>query len=331
LLRLVKSSVFCLSLRFFCGKSHAFWVTYAPRFIRCLNAKVFHMQIAFTTLFIFLIFELQGCQRLGSSPKQKQAVPFVYGGSFVESEHPIARSTVALISEADDLTGHALVEGSGTIIAKNVVVGAAHTCIQFSPKFVHVGVKVPTKEPWTSFDDSKKYPSVRVIKNCIPHPEYNAEAAHSEDQNKDPINDIALFFVESLPENAVPAFVAAPQSSSPKEVTIAGFGAFEDQFPVDPREGMKTYGLRAVDTFVTQIFKNSFQFQDGPNPGKGSCQGDSGGSVYVRSLESHEYVLIGIPVNGPECNKGIGYNTDIRPFVSWIERTAGVSLKSIKL
>ena len=70
---------------------------------------------------------------------------------------------------------------------------------------------------------------------------------------------------------------------------------------------------------------------DGPNQGHGSCQGDSGGPLYHRSLSpvSSEIddgelieqlpVLLGSVVMGPECDEGIGYNTDLRQYIDWIQ------------
>ena len=79
---------------------------------------------------------------------------------------------------------------------------------------------------------------------------------------------------------------------------------------------------------------------DGPNPGKGSCQGDSGGPLFVQlttagrdeepastsPAEATAPILVGSVVMGPECDKGLGYNTDLRQYVDWIKAQPEVDL-----
>ncbi|MBW2529039.1 MAG: trypsin-like serine protease [Deltaproteobacteria bacterium] len=251
----------------------------------------------------------------------------IYGGSRVEPGDAIARSTVALLTSSDYDTGHALVDGSATLVGQDVAVGAAHTCLEFRPQYVAFGVQPPGAGFYDSYGDRERYPNVRAIERCLAHEEYDDAAAANDDQASHPVHDIALFFFRDTPASFDPAAVLAPNSELPYEITIAGFGAFEDQFDDLHTTGMKPYDLRAVDTFVSEQYAASLQFQDGPNPGRGSCQGDSGGSVYRRrGSRAERPVLVGIPVSGPACDEGIGYNTDIRGHVAWIEQHGGVSL-----
>lgn len=252
--------------------------------------------------------------------------PGIYGGEPVSASDPVNRSTVAFLSQADYATGEALVDGSGTVVADGVVVGAAHTCLGFAPAFAHLGANPPARLPGVSYEAGPRYPTLRRVRRCVAHPDYRPEIGRGEDQESTPVNDIALFFVDPLP--AEPVAVAHPDSTVPRTVRLAGFGAFEGQFDEVMTAGMRPYSLRTVATFVGAVFPASRQFRDGPNPGHGSCQGDSGGSVYAWV---GRLVLVGIPVSGPACSDGIGFNTDVRHFVTWIERAAGIRLDTVRL
>jgi hypothetical protein len=266
---------------------------------------------------------------LPDDPRSDDVAPAqaaIYGGQLVAEKDAIARSTIALFSEADWQTDHVLVDGSATLVAPNLAVGAAHTCVKFAPAFAAFGPTLPEALPYESFGNRKKFPTVRRVLRCVAHEAYDDDAARSDQQVK-PVHDIALFFLEGTPAGFGPARVLAQDAALPTDVTIAGFGAYDGQFDDIYTEGMKPYGLRAVDSFISEVYPASLQFKDGPNPGKGSCQGDSGGSVYVRRTSSQTIpVLAGIPVNGPACDLGIGIDTDVRPHVAWIERVARVTL-----
>jgi hypothetical protein len=257
----------------------------------------------------------------------------IYGGVQVTAADPVARSTVGFFSSSDYWTGHALIDGSGTLVAPGVIVGAAHTCLKFKPAFVYFGTNPPDETFYRSYSryvGTSTYPGTRRVARCVVHPEYNSSASQGDPDVVAP-NDIALFFVDSVPSGFVPAQVVDPaQTNLPSEVTIAGFGAYDDQWDNASTTGMLPHELRKVDSFLTQAWASSKQLMDGPNAGKGSCQGDSGGSVYARTNQSDVPVLLGIPVSGPECDKGIGYNTDVRYFVSWIEETAKVTLNKVR-
>lgn len=266
--------------------------------------------------------------RPGSAIEEQSSV-MIYGGTPVSASDRIALSTVALLSQADDLSGLGLVDGSGTLVAPGVIVGAAHTCLNFQPRFASFGPDIPDEEPWSPYEVGAQYPSLRKIVRCIAHPGYDSDLARSDITDKDPVNDIAVFFVEGMPSSARTASVLSEDASLPTAITIAGFGAHEGQFDGGPGTAER-YGLRSVDSFIGKIFSKSFQFMDGPNPGKGSCQGDSGGSVYRAVRSGEPLVLIGIPVNGPACDAGIGIDTDVRPFLAWVEKTAGAPLMRSK-
>ena len=250
----------------------------------------------------------------------------IYGGDVEAAGSVVARSTVALFSGADADTGYVLVDGSATLIAPNLAVGAAHTCLKFRPRYASFGPEMPVAEPFDSFSDARRYPNVRPIVRCVAHPGYDDTAAARDDYDSHPVHDIALFYLASTPAGFGSARVLAANAPLPGAITLAGFGAHETQFD-RWWEGMQPYALRRVDTFLSEEYRASYQFKDGPNPGKGSCQCDSGGSVYVRiTTGTTAPTLAGIPVSGPACDEGIGYNTDIRHHIAWIESTAGVRL-----
>ena len=192
------------------------------------------------------------------------------------------------------------------------------------------GTQVAQKQFWTDdLSDRTKFPNFREIISHTIHPDYDPSVTRDNAEEQRPANDIAIAtIVDGAPSNFVPARVIAPMSTVTTDITIAGFGAFPDYDPLNPAPPK----LRKVDTFIGTFLSQSKLIKDGPNPGKGSCVRDSGGSIYLRCNLTDTPILVGNVVSGPyDCNEGIGYNSDLRYYVPWIESTTGVSLTKVTL
>ncbi len=269
-------------------------------------------------LILFAVF-MTAVNLFAETKDNLHAETHVFGGSLVSMNDPVAKSTVGFLSEWDDNTGFAWIDGSATLVAPNILVGAAHTCLNFNPTYAYFGNLPP--------DYGVNDPKLVEIVKCIAHPNYNSDSGGADSGSLEPAYDIAVFFIKSTPAGFTPAKILSPnQDTLPELITIAGFGAYEGQMDNLMTTGLLRYELRKVDSFITASFQDMFEFKDGPNPGKGTCQGDSGGPIYSRTNSSDTPILMGTVVRGPACEEGIGYNTDVRYFVNWIEQTAKVTL-----
>lgn len=248
----------------------------------------------------------------------------IFGGVEVEDTDPVSLSSIALIE------GDGEQVCSGTLITPNMIVSAAHCFTKFSPYYVSFGSEVAQKVFWTDdLSDRRKFPNFREITSYKVHPDYDSSVSNENAEETRPSNDIAIAFIEDgAPEGFTPARVIAPGSALTTDITIAGFGAFPEYDPLDPEPPR----LRKVDTFIGAFLPQSKMIKDGPNPGKGSCVRDSGGSIYLRTDLSQTPIVIGNVVSGPlDCSEGIGYNSDFRYFTPWIEAESGQTLEKVTI
>jgi len=250
----------------------------------------------------------------------------IFGGATVSISDPVAKSSVGFFTRTEyyGYDKYIDISGSGTMIAPNIAVGAAHTCRQFSPQYAVFG-------PNTKYDDNTNIVS---IDRCVVHPLYGSTQIDDDaDYATTKSYDIALFYLNSTPSWVNIAKVASPGSGIPNDITIAGFGSYDGQFDMVFDEELnewisfRPYSLRKANSFISEIWTDSWHFMDGPNPGISSCQGDSGGSIYAQTNMTDTPILLGMPLAGPGCPEGIGYDQDIRYYVDWIESTTNFTLE----
>ena len=285
----------------------------------------------------------------GLTPRLSRRRHAIYGGARPEPEDPVVRSTVGLFSKSDPDGEFAYIDGSATLISPTVAVGAAHTCELFQPMFAMVGVKVPYETEMTFEERYVADPlgSIALVDRCEMHPDF--------DESHDRPNDLALFYLSHPPLGSAPAAILDPTDPLPKYITIAGYGAHEGQFD-RWWEDVEPFDLRRVDSFISAHYPSRGLFKDGPNQGRGSCQGDSGGPIYIRLpalkegalleeeqtdsragdrdedqriTQAQEAILLGSVVMGPECDVGIGFNTEIRQYLDWIKEQPEVEVRLV--
>ena len=260
----------------------------------------------------------------GGGSSTGSAAQAIFGGVEVDAADPVASSTIALL-EGD---GEQIC--SGTLITPRLILSAAHCFATFTPYYVSFGTEVAQKTFWTDdLGDRDKFPHVREIESFAIHPDYDPSATRDNAEESRPPNDVAIAVIAGgAPDGLVPARVIAPTSALTTDITLAGFGAFPDYDPLDPAPPR----LRKVNTFIGELLLPSKMLKDGPNPGRGSCVRDSGGSVYLRTGLGDRPVLVGNVVSGPyDCSEGLGYDSDLRHYVTWIERTFGVTLAKVAI
>lgn len=105
-----------------------------------------------------------------------------------------------------------------------------------------------------------------------------------------------------------------------RKTAIVGFGVAEDGEPFGPK--------RAVTTPIVQWFGEEI-FIGGD--GKDSCNGDSGGPVYIRTSSTLDpggdgtWRVFGVTSYGAPCGEG-GYYTVIHKNMEWLESASGLDL-----
>jgi secreted trypsin-like serine protease len=197
---------------------------------------------------------------------------------------------------------------SGTLVARNVVVTAAHCVRGGCAGRVFVGSDV------TDLHSGRAV----AVKNGVAHPTYDEVSGH---------NDIAaLILDEDLsiePRRIAPASAIVAAVS----VRLAGYGT------IDPR-ATRGYGVRRV----VDVPRASDDPKYGVDPGRefvagaplldrDSCAGDSGGPAYV--TQAGNWTLAGatsrgVPSADPErvCGDG-GIYTTIHVHEAWLRAVAG--------
>lgn len=212
-------------------------------------------------------------------------------------------------SVAAVLTDNRQPEGSGVLIAPNLLITAAHVNTR-------EGHEVFFGESLSEFEDGE---FIRIIKR-IPHWEYNPE---------DKIGDLAILVLEYPPENINPCPITYSEIQKELRIRTIGYGAVDEsnQGAGTRREtsedGMLIVFSPNCEDFETQVdfgcSKGSF-VADHPD-GWDSCKGDSGGAGLI--FEDGIWKLAGI-INKGVDGHGIGLGTAYArlghpPYREWLE------------
>lgn len=267
---------------------------------------------------------------VGCGPAQDERtsdVKILRGELIKEGQNDARRqSTVALTTDVarsgstSSLMGQNKSFCSGTVIAKNVIVTAAHCLEKFDPKTrTKQGLMLPKESNYiVSFDTTVNADGRWIAaKKVIPHPDWDPASTLSPVSKAVP-NDIGLIILsEDVPDSAKPVKIANANLELPKKtpVYLAGYGVTLKRSKPD------TGKLRQV----TVKFKSSNSKRKAFSVGKffrGACAGDSGGPAYVKV--GSELQLAGATSTGVEIFGyciGIHNNyTDVRQYSDWIAK-----------
>lgn len=217
----------------------------------------------------------------------------IVGGELVPENDPVALSTVELSNGC-----------SGTLIADNWVLTAAHCLVSSSQMFVRF-----------SFNQSEIYEVERIIL----HPSYRGTASggtHPDRPATSPVYDIGLLkLAESVSDTFQPVkmILESELPTEGSEVLLAGFGV------TNPFTGAGGGLLRQTTTIIHFYNEAAKEVVFGPTPGQSACPGDSGGPMYLE--QNGELLVMGVTSRGfaelGPCS-GNGNYTSVVDFEDWI-------------
>ncbi|WGL59711.1 trypsin-like serine protease [Pigmentibacter sp. JX0631] len=289
--------------------------------------------------------------------KKLSIKPQIVGGNPATDSSIITGSnTVALIlNESNSSTKKIIC--SGTIVQSNLILTAGHCFDDVNQNSTSPGIVVFAD----SFVNYTASQSLRI--SCWQRPT-NYRPCSSDNSYNCILNDIAWvkFNGSLLPNYNIVQVLKDPLSISNTETKwMAGFGNQNDSgsnnslknvvasIPTISNPDSPPSG--AIQQFNSYTFANAYQSYltvIGPNVGKGTCEGDSGGPVYV--LRNNNYVLAAItqgsnnllsphPLNSSPpyqfdtnnyatCQDGYGVYTTIGNYVNWIQVSSGITLST---
>ncbi|KYG70019.1 hypothetical protein AZI85_15110 [Bdellovibrio bacteriovorus] len=189
----------------------------------------------------------------------------IFGGDKVDSDERIAQSTVGIYNTEKKAIC------TGTLIAKNVVLTAAHCLVGSKSEMeIRFGTKI------------SKGVSRKVVE-ALREPHYTNTIIFG------PERDIALIkFAGSLPSGYRPINILNDFSvlTAGKKITVAGYGRSL------PKMKMGEGTLRKTQLKILKPFYMKDEIQFDQSDDTGSCHGDSGGPAYT--TENGELKVFGV-------------------------------------
>ncbi|APJ04309.1 trypsin-like serine protease [Silvanigrella aquatica] len=286
----------------------------------------------------------------------------IVGGNQVTNNNTTltGNNTVAIILNNQNNTK--TIECTGTIVASNLILTAGHC-------FDEVGSS-NTSPGWVIFADT--YDSFNINNSasisCWQRPGGYIPCSVSDTYNCI-LNDITWVKINGnisrFNNYVTTSILANPQTISARESKwMLGFGKLSDNPPsrnsnkyMVQSSSSNTYpdtlpsgAARAFDSYTFSNAYENYLTVIGPNttPPKGTCEGDSGGPVYV--LRNGNYVLAALtqgsnslltpkPTNTSptytfdytkyaSCDDGYGVYTTVGNYISWIQSSSGVTLST---
>ncbi|MEQ9502729.1 MAG: trypsin-like serine protease [Deltaproteobacteria bacterium] len=251
----------------------------------------------------------------------------IEGQPATRAEHP---ATVALLFVEkepgyDDFAG---VGCTGTLVAPDVILTAAHCTVDEAELADYPGLTVETYVSWEAdLADfgltTMELPADAIgVTEQIRHPQYLGDAVEvSPGLGED--RDIGLLLLgqrAGAPLAELPSAAADARVQSGEPVMIVGYGQRERQ------ADSELYGAKyAASTFIQEVGALEMQVggtRDSTTVGPSKCYGDSGGPTYLE--HDGAPVVVGVTSRSynlhEDCDEA-GVDTRVGPFVEWIHET----------
>lgn len=250
--------------------------------------------------------------------KLDQSQSKIVNGEGVIEDDPIAKSTVAIYLTDLKQPGSLRNFCTGTLIAKNILITAAHCMKDFADM-----LKIPSTEliertrigfgTQVVNNDSDARVTFGTVKQVLIHPDYSSGMVRNA--KRVPMPDLALILLnEDAPATAIPAALGLNlghliKSGTP--LTLAGYGLTSGVQKTLATQLMK------VDVIITNPKVTSAQFSYDVVNKKSACMGDSGGPAYVKT-EDGNLTIIGVTSWGDRTCTSLGVYTSIPAFSDFI-------------
>lgn len=238
----------------------------------------------------------------------------IINGTLVPTNHPIARSTVAVYDNQRKVIC------TGSLLKNNLVLTAAH-CMNSNPR--NLFIVFETDFSSSAPEKIRQYKMNQVI-GGMASPVWKYQEQLFKNQG-----DIALLkFYGSVPRGYTPAPLLSDFNVLKRgvPVIVAGYGRSDLANPLKIRVLLQT------TLFLLDPNFSDLEISMDQTKGRGACLGDSGGPSYV--YISGTYYLWGVISRGystkneDHCDSQ-GIATKINVFFTWIQK-AGAELDKIK-
>ncbi len=219
------------------------------------------------------------------------------GSPEVAKQRIVGGSATTMLPAVGALVYYGGMHCTGTLIAPRKVVTAAHCTKGVSASGLRFVLGASIASPEASL----------AVASVKPHPSFSSSSL---------ANDIGLVTLAAdAPVAPLGVLGAMDSSFVGKKLLFVGYGA---------SNGVNQTGAgqkRAVTMSIAKVSATTFSYQD---PGRNTCNGDSGGPAFVQDAAG-AYLVAGVTSYGDATCTSYGVDTRVDPYLSFLGVSAGGS------